>query len=166
MVAIFVSVGSNIAREDNIRSGVRVLRQHFPDLNCSSVYESDAEGFDGDPFYNLVVAFQGEGLANINKILRLIEEQHGRTRQAQKFCPRTLDLDLLLFGDQVLIDKGWDVPRAEITQYAFILWPLAEIAPELSHPILGLKMKQLWSQYCLKNPSTVNQIKAIEFKFD
>lgn len=165
MEQVFVSVGSNIQRRQNIYTGVDAMRQHFTDLTCSSVYESKAEGFDGDPFYNLVVTFQGQDLVSINQTLRQIEDQHGRIRQAQKFCARTLDLDLLLFGNQVLIDQGWDIPRAEITRYAFILWPMAEIAPRLKHPSLNQSMGQLWSQFQRQHEGILQRIWPVEFSW-
>ncbi|MDH5326711.1 MAG: 2-amino-4-hydroxy-6-hydroxymethyldihydropteridine diphosphokinase [Gammaproteobacteria bacterium] len=165
MVEVFVSVGSNIAREKNIRSGVRTLREHFTDLQCSSVYESAAEGFDGDPFYNLVVWFQGQNLSQINHCLREIEHQHGRVRQAQKFCSRTLDLDLLLFGDQNLHSEGWDIPREEIKRYAFILRPLAEIAPDRCYPGSSQTMLQLWTLFQQNHPKILQQIQPIAFEF-
>ena len=165
MVEVYVSVGSNICRQENIRSGVQALKQEFTDLQCSSVYESAAAGFEGDPFYNLVVMFQGQDLEYINGRLRDIEHRHGRVRQAQKFCSRTLDLDLLLFGDRVLTEQGWDIPRAEITRYAFILWPLAEIAPKLMHPSMHLTMSQLWQEYLEKHPNTLKQIQTVSLDF-
>ena len=161
MPAVYVSIGSNIEREQNIRSAIKALEKHFAPLVTSSVYETAAEGFDGDPFYNLVVGFDAEGVADIDRLLHAIEEQHGRVRGQAKFSSRTLDLDLLLYGDSVLPD--YDIPRAEINRYAFVLWPLAEIAPNVIHPQLQQPIALLWQQFQAQHTITRDAIHAVEF---
>jgi 2-amino-4-hydroxy-6-hydroxymethyldihydropteridine diphosphokinase len=148
MAEVFVSVGSNIDRERNVVSALRSMEQAFGPLRVSSIYESDAVGFEGDPFYNLVVAFATElPVAEVAKRLALIEDQHGRDRQGKKFSARTIDLDLLLYGDEIVAEGRLQLPRAEITRYAFVLEPLAELAPNVQHPLTGLSYRQLWQQY-------------------
>ena len=104
----------------------------------SSLYACEAVGFDGPEFYNLVVkASTNQSLNDVAQCLRDIEYSHGRSPTAIKYSPRTLDLDLLLYDD-VVCDSPAQLPRDEILTSAFVLWPLAEIAPELKHPISRL----------------------------
>ena len=163
MKQVYVSVGSNIDREAMVRSCIKALDEAFPHLVKSSVYESIAVGFEGENFYNLVVGFEAEDPAEVIRILRDIEVSHGRNRGEKKFAPRTLDLDLLLFGEQDLHDQGLDVPRAEITRYAFVLGPLAELAPQAVHPLLGQSYQDLWSEFCVNNPTEVDSIWPVTF---
>ncbi|WP_455199932.1 2-amino-4-hydroxy-6-hydroxymethyldihydropteridine diphosphokinase [Kaarinaea lacus] len=163
MTQVYVSVGSNIDRESKVRSGVAVLGNTFIQLTKSSVYESIAVGFEGDNFYNLVVGFEAEEPHQVAQILREIEQAHGRHRNEKKFAPRTLDLDLLLFGHEDLHEQGLDVPRTEITRYAFMLGPLAEIAPQEIHPVLQKSYAALWSEFCVNNPTDADSIWPITF---
>jgi 2-amino-4-hydroxy-6-hydroxymethyldihydropteridine diphosphokinase len=156
MATIYISLGSNINREENTRAGVQALKQAFGKLTLSAVYESEAVGFDGDAFYNMVIACDVHtSVHQTNQILRDIEDANGRDRSGPKFSSRTLDLDLLLYDDLVLDENGLKLPRAEILKNAFVLWPLAEIAPELKHPETRVSYAQLWSDFdkdkeCLK----------------
>ncbi len=148
MARVYVSIGSNIGREQNIRAGVRDLKSRFGALILSSVYESEAVGFDGDSFYNLVAGFDTTLTPQqVAEALRTIEEAHGRIRNGPRFSSRTLDIDLLLYDDLVLHEGKLDVPRDEITRNAFVLWPLAEIAPQLEHPRLGVSYGALWASF-------------------
>ena len=148
MSTIYISLGSNINREENTREGVKALREAFGDLVLSSVYESDAVGFKGDAFYNMVIACEVDvPVHEANRMLRDIEDRHGRDRSGPKFSSRTLDLDLLLYDDLVLEENGLTLPRGEILKNAFVLWPLAEIAPTLKHPQDGRSYDELWAQF-------------------
>ena len=148
MSTIYISLGSNINREENTREGVKALREVFGDLVLSSVYESDAVGFEGDAFYNMVIACEVDvPVHEANRMLRDIEDRHGRDRSGPKFSSRTLDLDLLLYDDLVLEENGLTLPRGEILKNAFVLWPLAEIAPALKHPQDGRSYDELWAQF-------------------
>ena len=148
MSTIYISLGSNINREENTREGVKALREVFGDLVLSSVYESDAVGFEGDAFYNMVIACEVDvPVHEANRMLRDIEDRHGRDRSGPKFSSRTLDLDLLLYDDLVLEENGLTLPRGEILKNAFVLWPLAEIAPTLKHPQDGRSYDELWAEF-------------------
>lgn len=162
MSRVFVSIGSNIDKERTIRAGVAALQHHFGVLRCSSVYESSAVGFEGDNFLNLVAQFDSDlDVGALNRILHQIEDQHGRDRSSPRFSARSLDIDLLLV-DQLIINEPWlSLPRAEITVNAFVLWPLAELAPEGIHPQLGCSYAELWSQF----ESGDQQLWPIEFYF-
>jgi len=145
---IFISLGSNIDREANTRAGVRALKQHYGELELSSVYESEAVGFEGDAFYNMVIACNtDEDVHEVIRQLRAIEDANGRDRNGPKFSSRTLDLDLLLYDDLVIDVNSLKLPREEILQNAFVLWPLAEIAPELYHPVARRTYNDLWSSF-------------------
>jgi 2-amino-4-hydroxy-6-hydroxymethyldihydropteridine diphosphokinase len=148
MPTAYISIGSNIERDKNIPSSLAALAQCFGTLTVSSVYESESVGFTGAAFYNLVVAFESDWeVKAVGKKLRQIELEHGRTREAQKFSARTLDLDLILYGDLVISDGRLQIPRDEIERYAFVLEPLAEIAPDLTHPLNQKSYAQLWQEF-------------------
>ncbi|MCT6698850.1 2-amino-4-hydroxy-6-hydroxymethyldihydropteridine diphosphokinase [Rheinheimera sp. 4Y26] len=147
MAQIYISVGTNHNREHHIRMAVQELQQFFTSLQLSSVYESEAVGFKGDAFYNMVVGAQTSlSVADCVAVFKAIEDRHGRVRGGEKFCGRTLDLDLLTY-DQVICQQPVELPRGEITENAFVLWPLAEIAPTVLHPVLAVSYQQLWQQY-------------------
>lgn len=144
----YISIGSNIDKEIHIPSSLNALRDLFGDLTVSSIYESEPVGFVGDSFYNLVVGFHSDLPAkSVAKLLRQVELDHGRSRDSQKFSARTLDLDLILYGDEIINDGRLQIPRDEIEKYAFVLEPLAEIAPTLTHPITKLSYADLWQKF-------------------
>ena len=144
----YISIGSNIDKDKHIPASLRALEQLFGKLTISSVYDTEPVGFTGDAFYNLVVGFDSElGVKEVAKQLRQIELDKGRTRDSQKFSARTLDLDLLLYGDLIVNDGRLQLPRDEIEHYAFVLEPLAEVAPTLKHPISGQSYGELWEKF-------------------
>jgi 2-amino-4-hydroxy-6-hydroxymethyldihydropteridine diphosphokinase len=144
----YISVGSNIDKEKNILTSLRALGLFFGDLIVSSTYETEPVGFSGDTFYNLIVGFDSElDVKTIAKQLRQIELDHGRTRECKKFSARTLDLDLILYGDLIISDGRLQIPRDEIERYAFVLEPLAEIAPSLKHPVSHLSYGEMWEKF-------------------
>jgi 2-amino-4-hydroxy-6-hydroxymethyldihydropteridine diphosphokinase len=148
----YISIGSNIDKEIHIPASLQALQQHFGALIVSSIYESEAVGFSGDVFHNLVVCFDSElDVKSVAKQLRQIELDNGRTRDSQKFSARTLDLDLILYGRLVISDGRLQIPRDEIERYAFVLEPLAEIAPDLTHPVSGISYAELWQRFDKSN---------------
>ena len=147
MVRVYVSVGSNIDRDHNIATALRLLEASFGELQRSSVYESEAVGFDSDPFYNLVVGFDTrDSPREIQDMMHCIEEASGRIRTTG-LSARTLDLDLLLYDDLVIDADGLVLPRTDISRYAFVLGPLAEIAGEQRHPVSGERYADMWSAF-------------------
>jgi 2-amino-4-hydroxy-6-hydroxymethyldihydropteridine diphosphokinase len=160
MPRIFVSIGSNIERERNIRGAVQALRNSYGPLTLSRVYESAPQGFSGENFYNLVAAFDSaDSIDAVKARLADIENAHGRRRDDRRHAPRTLDLDLLLYDYNVIHRPGLDLPRAEILEYAFVLAPLAEIAPELRHPETGETYKAMWEKFAAEQP-----LRAVELE--
>ncbi|MDH3690366.1 MAG: 2-amino-4-hydroxy-6-hydroxymethyldihydropteridine diphosphokinase [Gammaproteobacteria bacterium] len=163
MPQVFVSVGSNIDRERNIRSGVQCLRALYGPIETSRVYESESVGFDGAPFFNLVVAFDTD--SNVKKVidnLHRIEREHGRVPGTKRFEARTLDLDVLLYGDMVRHEDGVDIPRPEIERYAFVLCPLSELAPRLNHPGKGVTLRECWQNF----GDQEQRLRQVEFKWE
>lgn len=147
MADIFISLGSNINKAHYLRQGLKALQQHFTDIRHSSVFESEAVGFAGNNFYNSVVAATTNmPLQQVCELLKSIERENGRRADDKKFSPRTLDLDLL-FYDDVVCEAPAQLPRDEITKNAFVLQPLAEVAPDFYHPIAQQTIAELWANY-------------------
>lgn len=160
MATIFIGIGSSIDRENYIQQGISLLHKHFGEVKLSSVFESEAVGFTGGNFYNLVAQLKSDLSAEqVIAKLKMIEVQLGRPEKTIKFAPRTLDLDILLY-DQ-LVDKSLNIPRTEIIENAFVLQPLAELAPQLLHPLLNESYENLWSQY----PVNKQKLWKIEMSF-
>ncbi|HXH03695.1 MAG TPA: 2-amino-4-hydroxy-6-hydroxymethyldihydropteridine diphosphokinase [Candidatus Competibacteraceae bacterium] len=148
MARVYISIGSNVEPARNVRSCLQALAELFGTLTVSPVYRNKAVGFEGDDFLNLVVGADTElGVRPLTARLREVEVAHGRRRDAPKFSPRTLDLDLLLYDDLVLEAGGLQLPRDEITRYAFVLKPLADIAGQERHPIFGRSYAELWAEF-------------------
>lgn len=156
---VYVSIGTNIERERHVRAALDALDAHYGPVQCSTVYETAAVGFEGDDFYNLVVGFDtDEAPAEVTRRLRAIEDANGRVREGARFSARTLDLDLLLYEDLVLDQGRLQLPRGEITKYAFVLGPLAEIAGQRRHPLSGKTFAQLWAEFP-KNDAAIRPVK-------
>ncbi len=162
MARIYISVGSNIEPEKNIREGIKQLYRMFSDITLSSVYLSEAIGFSGDDFYNLVVGAEtSSSVSDVRSEFKVIELASGRQPDAAKFSSRSLDLDLLLY-DNVICREPVRLPRPEITFNAFVLRPLAEIAPDCVHPEVGETMVSLWRKY----DKTSQVLRPIDFEWD
>ena len=162
MAKIYISIGSNIEAEKNIRLAVSALQEHYGKLILSSVYESEAVGFEGDNFLNLVAGVNtDEDVHTVVNVLRKIEDENGRDRSGPRFSPRTVDLDLLLYDDLVMNEDGLELPRDEITKNAFVLLPLEEIAPQLIHPVSGDTMCDHWMNFDRKS----QKLWTVDFTF-
>ena len=162
MAQVYISVGSNQERERRLRGAVAALASDFGALVLSPVYESPAWGFEGDPFFNLVIGFD-TGLAPdaLVEHLRGIEVREGRVREADRFCSRTLDLDLLLFEDRVLRRGHLQIPRAEILEHAFVLKPLVDLLPEGAHPETGRTFADHWNAFCVRCPEDARALARV-----
>lgn len=134
-VRVYLNLGSNVERERHLRAGLNRLLAEHGQLEVSSVYESAAIGFEGPPFYNLCVGLDTDlAISPLLDGLRDIEAESGRVRNGPRFSDRTLDIDLLLYGETRGETDGVQLPRPDILQHAFVLAPLAEIAPDVRHP--------------------------------
>ena len=148
MPTIFLGIGSNLNRERHICSGLDMLYEILGGLKLSSVYESDAVGFSGRPFYNLVAAAETNiGLGQLTELIKAVEDKNGRDRTLPKFSSRTLDIDVLLFGECSGCHDGTELPRPEILEFAHVLCPLAEIAGDRLMPGTNISFASLWQQY-------------------
>ncbi len=158
MPQIYVSIGTNINRRHHLQLALDELYRRFGILRLSSVYESEAVGFDGEDFYNMVAGFNSDAsIEDLRQQFKAIEKQAGRDPDAPKFSARTLDVDLLNYGQKVC-DEPIVLPREEILFNAFVLWPLAEIAPDWLHPVAKQTAKQLWESF----DKAAQQLKPIE----
>ena len=160
---VYVGIGSNIDQEKYIRLSAQSLRDTFGEdcqLRLSPVYKTQAVGFEGDDFYNLVASFYTRlNPVEVEKQLKAIENQNGRRRDQDKFAARTLDIDLLLYDQQIIHSDGINVPRDEIEKYAFVLSPLADLAPELVHPQTQKTISEMWTTLSQEiDPQTLNKI--------
>lgn len=148
MTSVYLSIGSNVDRERHIQAALDGLAQLFGALVISSVYESEAVGFDGEPFYNLVVGIETSlPVGQLSRSLKDLEDANGRLRDVPRFSARTLDLDILTYGDAVGDHDGVSLPRGEILKNAFVLRPLAEIAGDEVHPQTGERYADHWARY-------------------
>lgn len=146
MTKVYVALGSNLDPERHIAMAVQALRGRFGALSLSPIYRNKAIGFDGSDFLNGVAGFDSElGVPELKSALNEIEHDCGRQRGAARFAPRTLDLDLLLYGERV--DAAAKLPRPEILKYGFMLKPLADIAASLRHPVTGQTYAEHWAAF-------------------
>lgn len=148
MSRAYLGIGSNVDRKRNIASCLNDLRRRFGQLMVSPVYQCPAVGFEGEDFFNLVVGVETDmDPVALNEALHEIERDHGRTRQGPRFSDRTLDIDLLLYDDKVMEESGVHIPRPEILEHAFVLKPLADIAPDVIHPVAQRTIAKLWEAF-------------------
>jgi 2-amino-4-hydroxy-6-hydroxymethyldihydropteridine diphosphokinase len=149
----YVSGGSNLDAERNIVLAARALKARHPGARFSRCYRNKAVGFDGPDFLNFVVELPVAGTPALLKgELECIETQCGRMRDAPKWAPRAMDLDILIFGDIVQDTPGLVLPRPDLLRWGFMLGPLAELAPGLVHPS-GATLAELWQRFDqTKNP--------------
>ena len=145
---VYISAGSNIEPVKNLRMACRELEQKFGSLSMSSVYQSAPVGFDGDDFLNVVISFATtQSIGAITVELERLHDLAGRFRSANSLSSRALDLDMLLYGTQIIDVPPVSLPRDDVTRYAFVLAPMAELAPTLRHPVTGETMQDLWRRF-------------------
>jgi 2-amino-4-hydroxy-6-hydroxymethyldihydropteridine diphosphokinase len=147
-VAVYVAAGSNVEPLASLGRALAALRASFPDLIVSPAYANSAVGFAGEDFINLAVGFTtGLSLAAVLEELHRIEALCGRERGAPRYEPRRMDLDVLLYGAAVGRFPGATLPRPDLVRRAFMLGPLAAIAPAVVHPTLGQTIGALWAAF-------------------
>ena len=148
MTLLVLSLGSNIEAPKNSMMAITALREKFGDLAISTIYESESVGFSGNNFLNFVASVETQfALQGICDYLKNLENCLGRKRTKSRFSDRTIDIDILLFGDSTGQECGLDLPRGEILCNAFVLRPLAELHPDLEHSKLGVSYKNLWRAF-------------------
>lgn len=141
----WLSLGSNLDPEQHLRAALADLRARFGDIVVSPAYRYPAVGFEGPDFINLAVGVDSDLEPQaLNDWLHALEDRHGRRRDVPRFSSRTLDVDIVLFGDRVLKGEGnLELPRPELLQ-SFVLQPLADIAAGIEHPLLRTTLGDLW----------------------
>ena len=160
MAKVYLSIGSNIEREVQIVLAVSALQAEFGMVELSSVYECEPVGFTGHNFYNLVAKIEtNQSPKAIADLLKQLEKQHGRSDFTKKFSPRKMDLDILLYDD-IILDVP-QIPRDEIPVNAYVLKPLAELAPTSLHPELRITYQQMWYDY----DKSKQNVSKIDFKW-
>ena len=148
MAYFYLSLGSNIRPYHNLVAALDALSDQFESLTTSSVYESTAVGFCGNNFLNLVVGLSSKRrLIDISCYLKSLENSLERDRSASRFSSRTIDVDILVMDNRVTREDGIDLPRPEILTNAFVLLPLAEIAPDTIHPVTGKTYAYHWREF-------------------
>lgn len=152
MSTAWLGLGSNVNAEENIQAAIDALREQFETVVLSPSYTSSAVGFDGDDFINLVARVEtGMSPLALRQYLRDLEDRYGRKRDVPKFSDRSLDIDILLYDDLVLFSPVLEIPRAEITKFAHVLKPLADLDPDLLHPTERRRMADIWQTSGLGN---------------
>ena len=145
---VFLSLGSNIDPEENLKYACRELKKAFGNIQISSVYKNKPIGFEGNDFLNIVVKVKSTFNPNeMLDLLRSLEIATGRDIGTGAFDSRTLDIDMVLYGDLVHPEKPFKIPRNDIELYSFVLCPLAEIDPDGIHPVTGKTFKDLWESF-------------------
>jgi 2-amino-4-hydroxy-6-hydroxymethyldihydropteridine diphosphokinase len=156
MANIHINIGSNQNRRKNISIAIQALKSIFSHIKTSSIYQSPAEGFEGDDFYNVGVnASTDLSIKETAEVLRNIEQNQGRDRTQPKFSSRKIDLDLVIYDD--VIDQEVNLPRDDILKYAFVLAPLTELNAELIHPVELQSYQTLWQGFQSSNEYELTQ---------
>lgn len=149
LIDVYLGLGTNVEREKHLCSGLDALRELFGELNCSPVFESEPVGIRSDCFLNMVVQVKTRmPLQELDQHLKQIEALNGRYAVPRKGLP--LDIDVLLYGQQVGVYGTVILPRAEILKNAFVLWPLALLAGQVQHPVVQQSFAQLWQQAAIE----------------
>ena len=148
MIDAYLGLGSNQDAVRNMQSGIAELKRQFGAVIVSPIYRSAAVGFSGEDFLNAAAHIQtGWSVAELKNWLTDLENRHGRDRSQPKFSDRSLDIDILLHGDKTGVVDGLELPRDEILKYAHVLRPLADIAPELKHPVTDRTFADHWATF-------------------
>lgn len=148
MPGVYVAVGSNVEPQRNVTLAANELRREFPDVRFSPWYRNRAVGFEGADFINFVAGFMTTlSIGDVQVRLHAIEALCGRPRDAPRWAPRTMDLDILLYGDLVCDEPRLKLPRPDLLKRAFMLGPLAALVPDLVHPTEKVTIGELWRRF-------------------
>ena len=148
MPKVYIAAGSNVEPERHLAMAVGELERQFPGVRFSPWYRNGAVGFEGEDFINLVAGFETElKVSEVLSRLHAIEALCGRRRDAPRWAPRSMDLDVLLYGDLVCQEPQLKLPRPDLLKRAYMLGPLAALAPEVVHPTAGETIGELWRRF-------------------
>jgi len=146
MSIAWLGLGSNINAETHIRAAIKELEEKFESVGLSPAYASTSVGFDGDDFINLVARIETDARPlELRRYLRDLEDRYGRKRDVPKFSDRSLDIDILIYDDLVLLSPKLELPRAEILKFSHVLKPLADLDPDLVHPTELRTIADIWA---------------------
>ena len=158
MITAYIGVGTNIDREQHAKVAYNELQQLGEDLLVSPIYECEPIGFSSQNFYNFVITLRTAlSLEEFSYRLREIEFKWGREENAQKYQDRTLDLDIVLFGEIISTQKP-ELPRSDIYKYPFVTKPLYDLKPHLVIPGDGRTVADVW--YAMQ---PVDSLKPVSF---
>lgn len=159
MTKALVAAGSNVDPVRNLRRALDSLVAHYSVLRTSRAYRNRAVGFEGEDFVNLVIAIETDDDVHA-VVVRLQEAEQlcGRARDAPKWAPRSMDLDILLYGDRVCEEPGLTLPRPDLVRRAYMLGPAAELEPRMRHPTLGVTLEELWHRF----PREAHPLEAVD----
>lgn len=147
MPEVYVAVGGNVEPLKYLDRAVSLLEGAFGALSISPAYRNKAVGFEGEDFVNLVVGFKTSlSPAQVRERLQAIEAHCDRPPAAPRWAPRTMDLDVLLYGELVSDEPGLKLPRPDLVRRAYMLRPMVDLAPDLLHPTLHKTMRELWTR--------------------
>jgi 2-amino-4-hydroxy-6-hydroxymethyldihydropteridine diphosphokinase len=148
MPQVYIAAGSNIEPERHLAMAVAELERQFPGVRCSPWYRNRAVGFEGEDFINFVAGFTTAlPVGEVLQRLHAIEEHCGRPREAPRWAPRSMDLDVLLYDDLICQEPHLKLPRPDLLKRAYMLGPLAALAPDLIHPTEKQTIGELWSRF-------------------
>ncbi len=147
VVVVYLGIGTNLGdREKNISDSLGMISRLIGEIiSVSSVYLSEPWGFESEnDFLNMVAAVKTSLKPyKLLKTVHIIEERLGRIRGSVQFNSRTIDIDILLYGDKVINGKVLRIPHPLMTERKFVLVPICEIAPDLRHPVLHRSFSEL-----------------------
>lgn len=150
MTVAFLSLGSNIKPEKNMLEAVRLLSHHVKILKASTVYLTEPLQRKSQPaYYNCVIKIETDIEPRKLKfdVLRVIEEELGRKRIKDKFASRTIDIDIILYGNLIVSTKELILPDPDIRRRAFLAIPLSEIEPDLVLPIGNKSIREIVDRF-------------------
>lgn len=156
MADVYVAAGSNVEPEKNLARALDEIERVFGELAISPAYRNPPVGFAGADFINLVVGLRtADSASRVKQLLEGIEMLCGRPRNAPKWAARTMDLDILMYDQLVSDAPGLILPRPDLLRRAFMLKPLADLAPALRHPTQHRTIGELWAEFPAKDHSLV-----------
>ncbi|HBR96629.1 MAG TPA: 2-amino-4-hydroxy-6-hydroxymethyldihydropteridine diphosphokinase [Gammaproteobacteria bacterium] len=151
----------------HVPAALQALRKIGDNFVHGGVYESPAQGFDGPAFYNMVVALETDLSADaLVERLHAIEDAQARTRKGEKFSSRTLDLDLLLLGDEIVSEGPILLPHPDIATYAHVIVPLVALVPECLDPSSGRRYADVMDAMRRRDPEQFSALRLVELPLE